>query len=286
MNKSLWDDIRYVLAVAETGSLNAAATQLGVTHATVLRRVSIFEQKHGQAVFQKRPTGYRVLPEAEPILAEARNVRDAVLALDRAFLGTDPSLSGPVRIASTDSICTCILPPIVEEISRIHPDLEIVLQSANFRHDFLRLSADIAVRPAIGLEEGMFGEKAGCFEFAAYATDNCRDVWLRLEGPLQHIPVAKWMQESIAPDRSSIGSDSFLVLREFIAAGAGYGILPEYVGDADQRLTRLAAAIPAFRTPIWVATLKELSNNVRFRTVREILRAEIAKTLRPISATV
>ena len=46
-----WDDIRFVLAVAETGSLNAAAQLLGVTHATVLRRVAAFEARHGKTIF-------------------------------------------------------------------------------------------------------------------------------------------------------------------------------------------------------------------------------------------
>ena len=37
-----WDDLRYVLAVAESGSLAAAARALGVNHTTVLRRVTGF----------------------------------------------------------------------------------------------------------------------------------------------------------------------------------------------------------------------------------------------------
>ena len=57
-----WDDIRFVLAVADTGSLNAAASRLGVTHATVLRRVAAFEQRHGRAIFEHAQSGYKLLP--------------------------------------------------------------------------------------------------------------------------------------------------------------------------------------------------------------------------------
>lgn len=281
MNKSNWDDIRYVLAVAETGSLNAAASLLGVTHATVLRRVSIFEERHGQAIFQKLPTGYRLLPDAEPILAAAREVRDAVLSVDRAFLGVDPSLTGRVRIASTDSLCVTLLPPIVSKITSRHPGLKIVLMSANARHDFLRLSADIAVRPSMVLEDEMTGVKAGSFDFAAYAKEGCQDVWLGLEGAIQNVQIWKWMQETFSPDRFGASADSFLVLRELAAAGVGRCILPDFLGDADMRLTRQPGAIPTFRTPIWVATLKELASNTRFRVVREMLREELEKGLQP-----
>ena len=41
MHRIAWDDLRYVLAVAEAGSLAAAARTLGVNHTTVLRRVTL-----------------------------------------------------------------------------------------------------------------------------------------------------------------------------------------------------------------------------------------------------
>ncbi|WP_068113326.1 LysR family transcriptional regulator [Tropicimonas marinistellae] len=283
MNKSQWDDIRYVLAVAETGSLNAAAAKLGVTHATVLRRVSIFERHHGQEVFQKLPTGYRLLPDAEPILVAARNVREAVLYMDKVFVGADPLLSGPVRIASTDSVCSTILAPIVEKISRKHPDLKIVVLSANTHHDFLSLSADIAVRPAIALDHEFLGVKVGYFDFAVYEADNGNDIWLGLDGPLQDIPVGKWMQDTLAPDQIGIRADSFLALREFAAGGSGRCFLPDFVGESDTRLHRWPEVVPTFRTPIWVATLRELSSNARFRAVKEILQLELAKFVQPVS---
>ena len=39
-----WDDFRFVLAIVRGGSVSAAAKQLGVDHATVIRRVDRLEQ--------------------------------------------------------------------------------------------------------------------------------------------------------------------------------------------------------------------------------------------------
>ena len=39
MTELTWDDLRYVLAVADAGSFAGAARTLGVNHTTVLRRV-------------------------------------------------------------------------------------------------------------------------------------------------------------------------------------------------------------------------------------------------------
>ena len=50
-----WDDLRYVLAVAEAGSLAGAARELRVNHSTVLRRIAAFEQQLGLRLFERLP---------------------------------------------------------------------------------------------------------------------------------------------------------------------------------------------------------------------------------------
>ena len=68
MHNSDWNDIRFALAVAEKGSVNAAAKALAVNHATVLRRVARFEEMTGVRLFQRSPRGYAVDPSARHIL--------------------------------------------------------------------------------------------------------------------------------------------------------------------------------------------------------------------------
>ena len=46
MTRANWDDLRYVLAVVEEGSVSAAARVLGVNHATVLRRIAAVIRAH------------------------------------------------------------------------------------------------------------------------------------------------------------------------------------------------------------------------------------------------
>ena len=45
MHRENWDDLRFMLAVADNGSVSAAARVLGVNHATVLRRISAMAVK-------------------------------------------------------------------------------------------------------------------------------------------------------------------------------------------------------------------------------------------------
>ena len=57
MHNDNWDDLKFVLSVAETGSVSGAARRLGVNHATVLRRISAFEDAHGAEVFERSQQG-------------------------------------------------------------------------------------------------------------------------------------------------------------------------------------------------------------------------------------
>jgi DNA-binding transcriptional LysR family regulator len=53
MNKLDWDDIRYFLAAAHTGSLAAASRQLGSHQPTVGRRIDSLEKRLGIRLFQR-----------------------------------------------------------------------------------------------------------------------------------------------------------------------------------------------------------------------------------------
>ena len=99
-----WSDIRFALAVAEDGSVNAAAKTLGVNHATVLRRVARFEETTGVTLFQRSARGYAVDPSARHILEAMRNVEAAVARFNRIAAGEAEKISGPVQITSTDSL--------------------------------------------------------------------------------------------------------------------------------------------------------------------------------------
>ena len=70
MHNENWDDLRYVLAVVDSGSVLQAAKYLGVNHATVLRRVTAFEEQHGLSLFERTPQGYRLLPDCAHILRQ------------------------------------------------------------------------------------------------------------------------------------------------------------------------------------------------------------------------
>lgn len=279
MHRDNWDDLRYVLAVAETGSVSAASRLLKVNHATVLRRIAAFEERQGAEVFERSPQGYQVPSDRLRLVEAAREVRNAIDTVGRILQGAEAQLSGVVRVTSTDTFCISVLPDVVAEITAESPELRIELQCTNAHLDLSRLHADISVRPAVKLPDELTGDRAGILGMRSYGPVNATGElrWLGVCGALSRSKAAEFMAEELAPGEIVNGADSFPVLREMVAAGLGKAILPNCLGDPDPRVERLHQGPNEVSVPVWVASHADLADAPRLRNTRK----RIAEALEP-----
>lgn len=277
MHSENWDDLRYVLAVAEEGSVSQAARRLGVNHATVLRRVAAFEERFGLEMFEKSSRGYTIPADRLRLIDAAREVESAVRGVERLISGRKAPLSGVVRITSSDSFSYAVLPRVVADLQKKAQGLKIEILSTNAHLDLQRLHADIALRPAQVLPDDLRGEHAANCGFAAYTAPDGVDHWLGLSGPLARSGPAAWLADQVDPATILGAADSFMVLREMAALGQGRAVLPCVLGDSDPRLTRIEG-IRFDPIPLWVASHVDLYDAPRLSRVRrhivEALRAQ------------
>ena len=268
-----WDDLRIALLVAETGSVAAAAKKLGVAHTTVLRRISAFEAATGAQLFQRTSRGYTI-NDTQASAFDA--IREACRAAERAWEAIDAAALPPgemLRLTSTDSLTTTILPGVAAELRAAYPGLEIAVMSLNTRLNLAHGHADLTLRPAVELPDDLEGEVVAQMGLAEYTTPGAPDTWVRGSGPLMRSSAAEWMAAQVSGP--TVQADSFVVLRELVAAGHGRSILPCILGDADPRLTRLTGPEPRFLTPLWVAGHRELADTTRIRRLRRDLVAAV-----------
>jgi len=267
-----WDHLRYIVAVAEAGSVSQAARDLGVNHATVLRHVAAFEADAGAEVFEKSASGYSVHDDKMRIIDAAREVGTAVQAVRQIAQGARSPVRGLVRITSSSSFCQVLLPSLIATWRGQLDGLKIEILSTNLHLDFSRLQADITLRPAIRLDDDLRGVVAAKLGFGVYhAVGEPPETWLEPTGPLDRTGVARWMAEHIPAEDIVGSSDCFLVLREMAASGLGQTILPCIVADDDTRLTRRRGTLGGIQTNLWVASHADLADVPRFKTVRELL---------------
>src|SRR5690242_14024885 len=118
-----WDDLKYFLAVARSGSLADAARSLKTSPATVGRRITALESRLGARLFDRNPAGYSLTESGEAILARAREVGDAILKVERHVLGRDLRPAGKVRLATVNEIAANIIAPQLREFRQCYPDI-------------------------------------------------------------------------------------------------------------------------------------------------------------------
>ena len=267
-----WDDLRYVLAVAEEGSVSGAARRLGVNHATVLRRIAAFEEAADLSLFEKGPQGYDVPPDLDRIIAATREVDEAVQAVRRMVQGVRAPLSGEVRVTSTDTFCLYVMPEVLLHLRRVAPDLRVELLCSNAHLDLARTHAEIALRPTQHLTDDLSGESPARLGFAAFraAGAGARD-WLGMSGPLARSGPARWLATAVDPARFVAVADSFPVLHEMAARGLGTAILPAFLGDEDPRLERAEGEFEPASVPLWVASHVDLATVPRIAELRRAL---------------
>ncbi len=280
MHSSNWDDLRHVLAVVEHGSLAAAARHLGVNHATVLRRVGAFEKRMGTSVFLRTAQGYQVRPDKLRLIEAAREVGHAVHAVERLGAGQGSQLTGHVRVTSTDTICLVLLPQILSDLRASAGDLNLTLICSNLHLDFARLEAEVTVRPAEHLGEGLTGEVAGHMRFAVYAARDAvgpGTAWIGPAGPLTRSRAGRWLAERKSSHGFVATADSFLVMRELVAANVGRSLLPCLIAETDPRLQRLDGAGCDLTVPLWVGCHVDLADVARIAALRTSLREALAR---------
>jgi DNA-binding transcriptional LysR family regulator len=279
-----WDDLRYVLAVADSGSLNRAASTLRVNRTTVLRRINAFERKHGVRLFERLPSGYTLTDNGNEILAAARGFESAIVSLERKLAGQDLRAEGRVRVTTTDTLLLSVLQLPLAAFKQEHPAITIDVTTSNAFANLSKRDADVAIRPAIDPPEFLMGRRISSVAFAVYAAarpeaagDLAGERWIGPDDTLADTSVARWMRSAMPSVRPHMRTDSLVAMRELCAAGAGLAALPCYLGDSDARLVRMRPPIAEMTTALWVLTHPDLARTARVRLLMDHVSTALGK---------
>jgi DNA-binding transcriptional LysR family regulator len=272
-----WDDLRYVLKVAEEGTLSGAARALGVNHSTVLRRVTAFEEKKGLKLFERTGSGYTPIAKTRHLLTLLRSIEEQVNGLDRAIAMQGLELDGPIRITTTDSIAASGLLHHVAAFQSRHPGVLVELNITNNYVNFSRLDADITVRPAPSLPGELAGERACDLAMRIYATphylegnqvgDRRAHRWLGVASPILSTAVGDWQRQNLPESSIVLRSNSFVGLRDVAETGLGLALLPCCLGDRSPHLVRAEVFPDSLTTSIWVATHRDMIGSTKARSI-------------------
>jgi DNA-binding transcriptional LysR family regulator len=121
-----------LLAIAEHGSLSAAARARGLTQPSISRQIQDLEQRLDTLLLERTAQGARLTPAGEILAEGARELLSGLAALPERVKSRQGEVSGKVRLGTVDSIGIYVLPPVLKSFIASHPrvDVEVVCQSS------------------------------------------------------------------------------------------------------------------------------------------------------------
>ena len=167
-----WDDVRFFLAVAKTGSFSAAATQLNTKQTTVGRRIQALERRLGAKLFDRHRHGMEVTPAARGVLVQAESMMSNATSIERHLAGLDREMAGVVRIASTEGIAAHWLVPRLGQLRRSHPDIIVQVIAGDQVLDLATRQADLAIRFFRPTSNQLVAARVGQFNMSIFAAPN------------------------------------------------------------------------------------------------------------------
>jgi DNA-binding transcriptional LysR family regulator len=161
MTSIQWDHWRSFIAVAEAGSLSAAARDLGLTQPTVSRHIDHLEAALGAKLFLRAPQGMSLSDLGLRMLPEARAMAASAGTLERVASAPVDAMRGVVRLSASEVVGAEILPAVLAPLMADHPGLELELALSNRNDDLLLREADLALRMLRPTQAGLVARKLG-----------------------------------------------------------------------------------------------------------------------------
>lgn len=281
-----WDTYRYFLAVADTGSLSAAARALGVSQPTVGRQVQMLEQALNVRLFDRRPDGYAMTEAGSRILDLVQDIDGTMRVIERRIGDENGKLAGKVRITAAQGIGTYWLPEQVHRLTQRYPDVEIELSVCVPPLDLARHQADIAIRLGEPGDDSLIVRRVATVCFGLFAASSylaqrgepqCLDDLaghdiIESSGEIANLPQVKILRDhAVGGQAVRFACDNLLTQFSAMVAGCGLLALPLYMAWAVPEVRRVLAESFEVEVDLWLLTHRDHKETARVHVVIEHL---------------
>ena len=286
-----WNRARTFLVTAEEGSLSAAARALGMAQPTLGRQVDALEEELGVALFERAGRGLVLTPSGLELLDHVRAMGEAAGRMSLAASGQTQNVEGSICITASEIYSAFVLAPIVARLRAEHPGITVEIVASNAAIDLRRREADIAIRNFRPTQPDLVARRLAddCARF--YATPGFLERMGNPTGPEDlnsadfiGFDTSDLMINGLNKRGLSLTHKNFPVLTEshpvhweLCKHGAGIGVVPEKLGDAEPAVRRVLPDFPPLEFPVWLTAHREVHTSRRVRIVFDFLAGELGR---------
>jgi DNA-binding transcriptional LysR family regulator len=287
------------LEICRCGSFAAAAERIHLSPSGVSMLVKELERQLGVRLFERTTravtltdAGRLLQPHAERVVAELRQ-------LGVALQGSSSAARSTLTIAATPVIATCLLPKVVAEFARRHPEVRIQVMDGSLdsvRQAVLEGHANMGIAFFVKPAAGLLRESVCSFRLMSIGPGERRRNpaiqtrnWKSLDGlpmialpisnPIQalidkHLPNAKTSQQERA-EMNFLGT-----MIAMVKAGLGNAVIPSFMTEEcrQQGLKIAMLTEPAVHLNMYVALRRGADRQAAETQFIATLKTQIAKS--------
>lgn len=285
-----WDDLRYFLAVARTGTVSEAARRLGVDHATVIRRIEGLERATGAKLFERSPRGYFITQGGEKLLPSAEAIHHEARKIGRELISEAHSVGGMVRISTLEGFGNFFLASRLPKFADRYPNLTIELLTLQQIVALSRREADIAISLQPPETGRFFKEKVISYSLFVFGSRE----YLAAHKPIRSRADLKshrfcgyiddlvfvrgldYLDEVSKGLRARLQSSSLHAQTEAARAGYGLCVLPAYIAVQFPDLQPVVPEQVHLSRSYWMVANADVAPSPRVQAVRRLIHEEIS----------
>ncbi|MEO0601380.1 MAG: LysR family transcriptional regulator [Myxococcota bacterium] len=296
-----WDDLRVVLVVSRHRTLLAAASELGVAHTTVSRRLKTLEASLGVALIDRTPEGPVLTAAGDELVAVAIEVEQRLAEASARVVGRDAELRGTIRFSTLD-LHLRRFGPAIAAFSRSVPGVDLQISTDVSHLSLRRREADVALRSTNRPDEGLVGRRIGPMGYAVYAAaslvaevgaDAPLDAypWISWDPAIEARMTRRWLTRSVPAARIAATADTPGSMLDLLRQGVGAAHFVVVDGERDPDLVRIRDREPDWDLDLWLLVHPDLRSAARVRAFTDHLhehlldwRDRLAGTQLPVAA--
>ncbi len=288
MNSMEWDSIRIFLAVAEQGSMSAAAQVVGISQPTVSRQILALEERTGLHLFERSTSGLKLTPVGRQLLESAKDTALGAERFSRQVNGSSIEESGNVRLAVSELFGFHFLPDALAAFHRVHPLINVELIVSNDKVNLNKRDADISIcqqkpeQPDLVVTY-LMSRTLGFFAHESYIDDvgypeTPDDIYrapysvIGFDNSNMYINQAEKSGRNLSKKQFTFRTDSYQMQLNLIQAQAGVAVTIAEVAKKTAGLIEIFKDIPLPNITWWLVCHRDVQVNPRIHHLMVFLR--------------
>jgi DNA-binding transcriptional LysR family regulator len=257
-------ELKTFCLVAASGGFSSAARQLGVATSSVARLMDALEQRIGAPLLNRSTRSITLTDAGRDYFTRASQILAQLEEADDAAGGAGGEPRGLLRIAAPITFSGLFIAPLLPELGRRYPQLELDLRLSDALSNLVEESIDLAIRIG-GVEQhpnliarllapqerlicaspaylARYGVPQTAADLAAH---NCLQFSRRGGSQTWRIESAAGIEE--VQVRGTLSVNNGEVLRQAVVGGMGLGLMPDWLVARDLAAGTLVRVMRQYR---------------------------------------